>query len=415
MLDINLIRENPELVKEGITKKGVDAKIVDEFLSFDKRWRSLIKKTENLKVEQRKLGEERKINEAKALKEDIRKLEIQLVKVESERQKILVQIPNLPLDSVPEGKSEKENISVREIGKKLELDFPVKDHLEIGRDLDIIDFEIGSKVAGSGFYYLKNEGVFLELALVHYALDFLKKEGFDLWLTPDLAKKKFYLGTGYLPKGSEAQTFMIKDSDLGLVATSEITLAGIHTDEILNEASMPKFYAGYSHCFRQEAGSYGKYSKGLYRVHQFTKVEMFVYSKPEDSNAIHKKLLDIEEKLWQGLGIPYRVLEMCAGDLGAQAARAFDLEAWMPGRNPPAGGWGEVTSVSNTTDYQARRLGIKIKKENGSVEFAYTLNGTAIATSRAIIAILENYQRKDGSVEMPEALQKYLGFKEIRK
>jgi seryl-tRNA synthetase len=378
---------------------------------LDGTWRDLVKQTEDLRAKQKKAGEEKKIDEAKSLKEEIREMEGDLAEAEKKRREALFGIPNLPLDIVPDGKSEKENVSVREVGKKPEFGFPAKDHLEIGEKLGIIDFESGSKVSGSGFYYLKDEGALLELALVRYALDFLRNEGFSLWLTPDMAKEKFYLGTGYSPKGSEAQTFKIENSDLGMIATAEITLAGIHADEILEETEMPKFYAGYSHCFRQEAGSYGKYSKGLYRVHQFTKVEMFAYSKPEDSREIHEKLLGFEEKIWQGLGIPYRVLEMCAGDLGAQAARKFDLEAWMPGR----GDWGEITSTSNTTDYQARRLGIKIKKENGETEFAHTLNGTAIATSRAMVAILENCQREDGSVEMPEALQKYLGFKEIRK
>jgi seryl-tRNA synthetase len=411
MLDINFIRENPDTIKKGIAKKGVDGKIVDEFLDLDAKWRDLVKKTEDLRAKQKRAGEDKKIEEAKSLKEEIKLIEGDLAEIEKRRQESLFGIPNLPLDVVPEGKSEKENISIKEVGKKPEFGFSPKDHLEIGETLGIIDFESGAKVAGSGFYYLKNEGVLLELALVRYALDFLRNKGFDLCLTPDIAKEKFYLGTGYNPKGSEAQTFKIENSDLGLIATAEITLAGIHADETLKEIETPKFYAGYSHCFRQEAGSYGKYSKGLYRVHQFTKVEMFVYSRPEDSPAIHEKLLGLEEEIWQGLGIPYRVLEMCAGDLGAQAARKFDLEAWMPGR----GDWGEITSTSNTTDYQARRLGIKIKKENGETEFAHTLNGTAIATSRAIVAILENRQREDGSVEMPEALREYLGFKEIRK
>jgi len=281
----------------------------------------------------------------------------------------------------------------------------------LGESLDIIDFERASKVSGSGFYYLKNEGGLLELALVRYALDFLKNKGCELLFTPDLARDRFYLGTGYLPRGPEAQTYEIKDSDLGLIATAEITLAGYHADEILNEADLPKRYAGYSHCFRQEAGGYGKYSKGLYRVHQFTKVEFFCYSKPEDSSRMHEEILFWEEELWRGLGIPYRVIDMCTGDLGTQAARKFDLEAWMPGRDD----WGEVTSASNTTDYQARRLGIKFRRKSGETEFAHTLNGTAIATSRAIVAILENYQTESGRVKIPETLVKYIGVKEIKR
>ncbi len=409
MLDINLIRQNPEKVKAGISAKNYSPRMVVDFLALDDEWRKLTTEIDNLRAEQKKLGEERKIAEATEIKTKIQSLEDDLKRIEKKREEILYQLPNLPLDDVPRGRREKDNALVREVGKKPEFKFQPKDHLALGESLNIIDFETGSKVSGSGFYYLKNEGVLLELALVRYALEFLKEKGFSLCLTPDLAREKFYLGTGYAPKGPEAQTYLIQDSDLGLIATAEVTLAGIHADEILDEADLPKFYAGYSHCFRQEAGAYGKYSKGLYRVHQFSKVEMFVYSKPEDSQKIHQNLLEFEEELWKDLGIPYRVLEMCTGDLGAQAAKKYDLEAWMPGR----GDWGEITSTSNTTDYQARRLGIRFKGKEGNIGFVHTLNGTAIATSRAIIAILENYQQKDGSVLMPKVLQKYLNFKKI--
>ncbi len=415
MLDINLIRNNPEEVKQGVSKKGFSPRIIDDFLALDEEWRKSIKQLDDWRAEQNKLSDERKIEEAKELKGKIQSLEDDLVKLEKNRQQVLESIPNPPFLEVPVGKDESGNVVVRVVGEKPKFsakggsasggNFEPKDHLELGRSLDIIDFETGSKVAGSGFYYLKNDGVLLELALVRYALDFLAKNGFTLWLTPDLAREKFYLGTGYLPRGEEAQTYVIEGTDLGLIATSEVTLVGIHSDEIMNEADLPKLYAGYSHCFRQEAGTYGKYSKGLYRVHQFTKVEMFIYSKPEDSPKMHEYLLELEEKLWQSLGIPYRVVEMCTGDLGNQAVRKFDLEAWMPGR----GDWGEITSTSNTTDYQARRLGIKLRKKDGKVEFAHTLNGTALATPRALIAILENYQTKEGKVIIPEVLRDYVG------
>ena len=410
MLDINFIRQNPEKIKDGIERKGINSKIVDDFLIFDKTWRELVKESDNLRASQKKLGKEN-IEEAKKIKQKVQLIEEELKQVEIQREEILSRIPNLPFDDVPVGKSEKENIVMREVGEKPKLNFPPKDHLELAKDLDIIDFETAAKVSGSGFYYLKNQGVLLEMSLIHFALDFLRRKDFSLWLTPDLAKKQFYTGTGYLPKGPEAQTYLIEESDLGLIATSEVTLAGIHSDEILKQDDLPKYYAGYSHCFRQEAGAYGKYSKGLYRVHQFSKIEMFVYAKPEESQNIHEKLLLIEEELWQKLGIPYRVLEMCTGDLGAQAAKKYDLEAWMPGR----GDWGEITSTSNTTDYQARRLNIRFKKEKGEIGFVHTLNGTAIAVSRALVAILENYQQKDGSVLMPEVLKKYLGFDKISK
>lgn len=413
MIDIELIRKNPDEIKKAMKNRRVDIDI-NHLLKTDERRLSILRKVEELRAAQNKisdeiahsLGDQREdaIVASKHLKDEIGHKEFELKTLETEESELLKQIPNLPLPEVPIGDSEKDNVVRREVGEKPKFDFEPLDHLALGTQLDILDFESGSKVVGSGFYYLKNEGVLLELALVSYALDMLAKCGFALWLTPDLAREKFYLGTGYLPKGPEAQTYEIKESNLGLIATAEVTLAGIHADEIIASDKLPLRYAGYSHCFRQEAGSYGKYSKGLYRVHEFTKVEMFVYAKPEDSPSIHNELLAIEEEIWQGLKIPYRVVEMCAADLGAQAARKIDLEAWMPGR----GDWGEVTSTSNTTDYQARNLGIRYKKEDGRNEFVHTLNGTAIATSRALIAILENYQDKDGGVAVPEALRSYM-------
>ncbi len=407
MIDIKLLRDDPEKIKKGIAAKSGDPKVVDEFLAADAEWREATAELDALRAEQKKLSDARKVDEAKKNKEAIKQAETKLVELDKKRLTLIYSIPNPPLDIVPAGKSERDNVVMREVGKKPEFDFKPKDHVEIGESLGIIDFNSAAKVSGSGFYYLKNDGVLLEFALVRYALDFLSENGFELVFTPDLVRERFYLGTGYQPKGAEAQTYVIENSDLGLIATAEVTLAGMHADETLEESFLPKLYAGYSHCFRQEAGAYGKYSKGLYRLHQFTKVEMFAYAKPEESQSIHEKFLGFEEKLWQGLGIPYRAVEMCAGDLGSQAARKFDLEAWMPGR----GEYGEITSTSNTTDFQARRLGIKFRRKDGKTEYVHTLNGTAIATSRGIIAILENYQRKDGKVNVPEALQKYIGKK----
>ncbi|KKS37481.1 MAG: serine--tRNA ligase [Candidatus Sungbacteria bacterium RIFCSPLOWO2_12_FULL_41_11] len=420
MLDIKFIRENPDKTREGLKKKGMDFDL-DYLLSLDEKRRKKIQEVDEMRARQnalsgeiataRKSDRDKNIAESKELKIKLGDVEFELKAIEEEFEELTGKFPNLPLDNVPVGAGERDNVAFREIGERPKFSFETKDHLELGINLGIIDFETGAKVSGSDFYYLKNAGVMLELALVQYALEFLSQKGFSPRITPDLARSKFYLGTGYLPRGSEAQTYMIEDSDLGLIATAEVTLAGIHADEILDNKQLPIYYAGYSHCFRRESGSYGKYSKGLYRVHQFTKVEMFVYCRPEDSPKIHEDLLGYEEKLWQGLGIPYRVVEMCAGDLGAQAARKFDLEAWMPGRKD----WGEVTSTSNTTDYQARRLGIKYRDADGKIKFVHTLNGTAIAVSRAIIAILENYQQEDGSVEIPEVLQKYMGgMKDIR-
>jgi len=228
-------------------------------------------------------------------------------------------------------------------------------------------------------------------------------------MTPDLAKSRYYLGTGYSPKGQEAQTYTIDDTDLGLIATAEVTLAGAHSDEVIPEGKLPLKYVGYSHCFRQEAGAYGKYSKGLYRVHQFTKTEMFIYCKPEESEKFHEEILSVEEEIFQDLEIPYRVVEMCTGDLGAMASRKFDIEAWMPGRKD----FGEVTSTSNVTDYQARNLNIRFRRDTGEMEYVHMLNGTAIVMSRVPLAILENFQEKDGSVRIPEVLQKWMGKEKI--
>lgn len=414
MLDIKFIRENPEELKRALRNRGVDFDL-DYLLDLDRRRREKIAEVDAMRARQndfadaiaKKSGAERElaINESRELKHALGHAEFEMKVLGEEFSEVMHKIPNIPDPKTPVGKDESGNIVVREVGKKPHFTFTPKDHLEIGENLDIIDFSRGAKVAGSGFYYLRNEGALLELALVQYAYDFLKKKGFTLLLTPDLARKSFYLGTGYAPRGPEAQTYEIAEGDLGLIATAEVTLAGFHADEILEEEKLPLRYAGYSHCFRQEGGSYGKYSRGLYRVHQFSKVEMFGYASAENSAKMHEDFLALEEELWQGLGIPYRVLEMCTGDLGAQAARKFDLEAWMPGR----GDWGEVTSTSNTTDYQARNLNIRYRRRDGGMVFAHTVNGTALATSRAIVAILENHQQADGSVSIPEALQPYMG------
>lgn len=408
MLDINLIRENPDKVKKGVADKGYDPAIVDRVSRVDETRRQLILAIEKWRQERNQLKKE-DIEKGKKIKEVLRRLEPDLKAIEEELKNLLYQVPNLPIEDVPLGKDETENVILRKWGEPKKFDFSVKDHMDLGKLLDILDFEAGAKTTGSQFYFLYNEGALLELSLVHFAMDLLHKEGFIPVITPDLAKSKCYLGTGYSPKGNEAQTYEIKDEDLGLIATAEVTLAGRHADEIIPGDKLPLKYIGYSHCFRKEAGAYGKYSKGLFRVHQFTKAEIFIYCAPEESEKMHDLILSMEEKIYQALELPYRVVEMCTGDLGAMAARKFDLEAWMPGRNE----YGEVTSTSNCTDYQARNLNIRFKRKNGKVEYVHMLNGTAIATSRTIIAILENYQQEDGSVLIPKALQKYTGFAKI--
>lgn len=414
MLDINFIRENKDLVKKGVGDKGFDVTLVDKILDLDEKRRKLLLEVEGLRAKRNKIAGEGKPSddkamESKELKEELKDKEPELEDIQKEYKELLSKIPNLPSPKVPVGKSDKENLEMRSWGKPKDFSFKPKDHLEIGKGLKILDFETGAKVTGSQFYFLYGDGVLLELALTNFVLDKLSKKGFLPVATPDMAKSRYYLGTGYAPKGNEAQTYTINDTDLGLIATAEVTLAGKHADEIIPEEKLPLKYIGYSHCFRQEAGAYGKYSKGLYRVHQFTKTEMFIYCKPEDSEKFHEEILALEEEIFQDLEIPYRVVEMCTGDLGAMAARKFDIEAWMPGR----GDYGEVTSTSNVTDYQARNLNIRFRKNTGDTEYVHMLNGTAIVMSRVPLAILENYQEEDGSVRIPDVLQKWMGKEKI--
>ncbi len=409
MLDIQLIRDNPEKIKKGVADKNFDPKLVDKVLELDKKRRDLMQSIQVLQAERNKVAKEKDIEKGKKIKEELKTKEPELSKVEDEYLVSLNAIPNIASDDVKVGKNEDDNEEIKKWGDVPKFDFKPKDHLELGTKLGIIDFETGAKVSGSQFYYLYGDGARLELALIQYAFEVLSDEGFLPVITPDLAKSRYYLGTGYAPRGNEAQTYEIKDEDLGLIATAEVTLAGKHADDNILEDKLPIKYIGYSHCIRQEGGSYGKYSKGMYRVHQFTKAEMFIYCTPEESNKLHDYLLSMEEKIYQGLGIPYRVLKQCTGDLGAMASRKYDIEAWMPGRND----YGEVTSTSNCTDYQARNLNIKFKRKNGKNEYIHMLNGTAIATSRTPIAILENFQQEDGSVIIPEVLRKWMGKDKI--
>lgn len=408
-MDIKFIRENPEKVKKATRAKQQDPEMVDKFLVLDEERRKLLAKIEELRAQRNIAAKEKDIEKGKKIKKQLAELEPKLKELEKKFKELLFLIPNPPSDKAPLGKNEKDNVEVRKWGEPRKFDFPIKDHVELGESLAVLDFKSGAKVAGANFYFWYNEGAFLELALVRYAFDLLSKEGFTPVITTDLARSRYYLGTGYLPKGKEAQTYTIEGEDLGLTATAEVTLAGKHADEVISEEKLPIKYIGYSHCFRKEAGAYGKYSKGLYRVHHFTKAEIFIYCLPEESDKWHQFILSMEERIYQGLELPYRVVEMCTGDLGAMAARKFDIEAWMPSRNE----YGEVTSTSNCTDFQARNLNIKVRRKNGKLEFIHMLNGTAIATSRTPLAILENYQQKDGSVIVPEVLRDYVGRDKI--
>jgi seryl-tRNA synthetase len=323
----------------------------------------------------------------------------------------MLEIPNMAHPEVPAGKEDKDNTEIKRVGKIPSFNFKAKDHVELGEALDLVDFETAAKVSGPKFYYLKNEAVFLEFALMRYTLDILRKKEFILMKTPDIAKEEIAAGIGFNPRGDESNIYTVEGTGTCLIGTAEITLGGYYADKIFDKSNLPIKMAGISNCFRREAGAAGKHSKGLYRVHQFTKVEMFIYCLPEESDSFHQYLLETEEEIFKGLDIPYRVVDTCSGDLGASAYRKFDLEAWMPGREN-GGDWGEVTSTSNCTDFQSRRLGIRYRADNGN-KFVHMLNGTAMAFSRALICIFENFQQEDGSILIPEKLIPYTGFDRI--
>jgi len=346
--------------------------------------------------------------EGRRLKDEVARQEAALAAAQAELAERMAPIPNLIHPDVPVG-GEADFRELRRWGEPARFAFTPLDHVALAGRHDCIDFEAGARVAGQKFYYLKNVAVLLELGLQRYALDVLLADGFTPYVTPDLARPEIVDGLGYAPRGPETQIYSLANADLCLVGTAEITLGGLYADQIVPEEELPLKLAGISHCFRTEAGSHGRESKGLYRVHQFTKVEMFAITTPEDSEAMHAHLLALEERIFQGLEIPYRVIEVASGDLGAPAYRKFDLEAWMPGRGE-GGDWGEVTSASNCTDYQARRLRVRLRRSaTRKNEVAHLLNGTAVANSRALIALLENHQREDGSIAVPKALQPYVG------
>ena len=371
-------------------------------------------RNENAKAMKQKLDDEKRqelIQAGKKIKEDIAEVEKELSQIEIDLDTAARQIPNMIHPDAPIGKLDTENLEIKKVGTPRKFDFEPKDHVQLAEELDLLDFDRGTKVSGPKFYYLKNEAVFLEQALIQYALNILRKHGFEIFITPDIAREEILKGIGFNPRGNESNVYSIEGEGTCLVATAEITLGGYHSGEILDKAKLPLMYGGLSHCFRREAGAAGQFSKGLYRVHQFDKVEMFVYSTPEQSDELHHKLREIEEEIFTGLGLPFHVVDTCSGDLGAPAYRKWDLEAWMPGRN--GGEYGEVTSTSNCTDYQARRLNIKYKDDDGKNKYVHTLNGTAIAVGRAMLAILENYQNEDGSVTIPPALVPLCGFDKI--
>lgn len=422
MLDIKFIRENAQAVKQNIANRRMSVD-VDALLERDGERLEVLRLVEDLRARRNEIASRMKsadaeerpglIEEGKKLKEALAKAEERLSSVTGEWQSLLLQVPNMTHPDAPIGASDEDNKEIKRVGEIAALPFEPKDHVALAEAHDLIDFARAAKVSGAKFYFLKGKLALLEQALINWTMKEMAAEGYLPMSTPDLAKDEVLIGTGFSPRGPETQIYSVEGTDLSLIGTAEITLGGYHKDEIIDEADLPLKYAGVSHCYRTEAGTYGRESYGLYRVHQFSKVELFAFGAPEHSDALHEELRRLEEMVFTKLEIPFRVVDICTGDLGGPAYRKYDLEAWMWGRGNGQGGWGEVTSTSNCTDYQARRLNVKIRRKDGTLEYAHTLNGTAISLARALIAILENHQQKDGSISIPKVLRPYTGFDTI--
>ena len=422
MIDLKELKEREGEIRENIKNRFMDIDF-DEILTLQQKRYELLQKTEELrakrnanaqKVKGKMEQEERMklVEEGKAIKEELQNAEGEYNKVDAEFGEKAKKIPNYASPEAPVGKEDKDSLAVKFVGEPRKFNFKAKDHVELGESLDILDFDTGAKVSGQKFYYIKNQGVILQMALERFAMDIVLKHGFTPFITPDVAREEILSGIGFNPRGEESNIYTLEGTGTCLVGTAEITLGGYYANTIFSKKDLPIKMTGLSHCFRREAGGAGQYSKGLYRVHQFSKLEMFIYSLPEESDKFHKEILSIEEEIFTKLGIPYRIVDTATGDLGAPAYRKFDIEAWMPGRGEN-GEYGEVTSTSNCTDYQARSLNIRYKDDDGKTKFVHMLNGTAVALSRAIVALLENYQNEDGSVSIPENLVPYTGFDKI--
>lgn len=425
MLDIKFIRKNPQKVKEGCQKK--QAKVdIDRLLEIDKNLRKYRQEYEGWQAELNKLSKSRPdvaiIKKARDLKSKIKKQGNIIAGLIKDFQDLMLQIPNLPLDDVPVGKDERDNVVLREVaasgeprppgrGKKPKFSFKPKDYLEIAEKLDLIDVKRAAKVSGTRFGYLKNEAALIEFALINLALDTLIKKGFIPVVPPVMLKSEMARGMGYLEQTDEEDAYFLPKDNLYLAGTAEQSVGAMHSNEVFEEKELPRRYVAFSPCFRREAGTYGKDTKGIFRVHQFDKVEMFSFCKPEDSQKEHQFLLEMEEKLMQALKIPYRIVQICTGDLGNPTAAKYDIEAWLPSENR----YRETHSTSNCTDFQARRLNIRYRNSKAEkLEFVHTLNGTAFAIGRTLIAVIENYQQKDGSIKIPKVLEKYLGKSVIK-
>jgi seryl-tRNA synthetase len=413
VLDLKAIREDPGRFRDALARRGIDlAADVDRLLEADRRWRELTARVEELRADQNRgskaVGEapaeerDRLIAELRKVSEELGKLEPELASAEEELQALAVRLPNPPHESVPEGETDDDNQLVREVGTPPSFPFEPKDHVALGQALGVIDLERAARTSGTRFAYLLGGAVWVQWALVRYCLDQLTAKGFVPVVPPVLVREEAMYGTGFLPT-DEGQLYVTREDDLYLVGTSEVALAALHQDEILDPESLPRRYVGYSTCFRREAGAHGKDTRGIFRVHQFDKVEMFSFCGPDGSWEEHEFLLSCEEEIIAALGLPYRVMNVCTGELGASAAKKYDIEAWLPGQDR----YRELTSCSNTTDYQARRLEIRGRYPDGN-RHLHTLNGTACAVGRMLIALLENYQDQAGSVALPEVLHQYL-------
>ncbi len=417
MLDIQYIRENPEKVQEGADKKQVDVDI-DKLLKVDEKRRELIQKVEEIRAKKNKASkkiaeadekEKKKIiKEMQKLDEENDGMEEKLKKKEEEFEKLMKKIPNPPLEDVPYGETDEDNKVIEQVGERPDFDFEPKDHLELGLMHDIIDTERGAKTSGARFTFLKGEAVQIQFALVSLALETLTEKGFVPIVTPVLIKPEMMEAMGYTERGRD-EIFFVEKDNLFLAGTSEQVIGPMHADEIFEKDDLPKRYVGYSSCFRREAGSYGKDTRGILRLHQFDKVEMFSFTTPDESPKEHEFLFDLEKEMMKKLEIPHQLIDICSADLGDPAAKKYDIEAWMPGQKK----YRETHSTSNCTDFQARRLNIRYRKEDGDLEHIHMLNGTLFAIGRILIAILENNQNEDGSIDIPEALHKYLPFKKI--
>lgn len=423
MLDIRFILENVDLVRQNTKARNANAD-VDKTVSLYGELKEKRQSLEAAQYRSNQISEQFKgadeatremlRREVADLKENTAALKGEIALIEQQYIDEMLKIPNLVASDVPEGTTELENVPIKHVGDPTKFGFKPLDHVELGKKLDILEFEAATKVTGSKFYFLKNEAVLLELGLIRFALDLAIKHGFTPMTTPEIARDEIIAASGFSPRGPASQIYSLTEGGFSLIGTSEITIGGYLSNTVIAEEELPIKISGVSHCFRTEAGSAGRESKGLYRVHQFSKVELYQFVHPKKSAEAHEEMLAIEEEFYQALKLPYRVLLMCKGDLGTPAYRKYDVEAWMPFIGE-GGGYGEVTSASNCTDFQARRLNTKFKDaETGKTHYVHTLNGTAVAVTRTMLAILENNQQSDGTVLIPEVLQPYTGLQSIK-